>query len=102
MQAYYQLLVEQFSNQLSSAFNNYCQVYRVENNSKNFLLFLIDQNLLNESDIRSYTIAREFAAISDNSLLNKTKIVNQLSKKYNLSDRSVWTIIRRQGGKKPN
>lgn len=101
MKEFYQMLVEEFSSKLEHNYSDYCEIASVEKNLKTFLRYLIDNNLLNQSDIRKYTIVEEFQELLSTQQINKTNAIQILSKKFNISDRSIWSMVRR-GRKKSN
>jgi len=101
MKAFNQILVEQFFTRLQQNYEGYCEVSKVDATLKNFLLYLIDNDLINESDIRKYTIVNEFLEVHQREALKKTNIVKRLSQKFHISDRAIWSMLRKSD-KKPN
>lgn len=101
MKEFHQMLVEQFSSRLEHSYLEYCESTTINKDFKTFLLYLIDNNLLNTSDIRKYTITKEFEELLTTQKINKTGAIRILAKKFNISDRSIWTMIRKEP-KKPN
>ena len=81
--------------------DSYCEVSKIDANLKNFLLYLIDNDLINESEIRKYTITNEFLEIYQTEAIKKTNIVKRLSEKFRISDRAIWSMLRKSN-KKPN
>ncbi len=101
MKVFNQILVEQFFTRLQQNYEGYCEVSKVDASLKNFLLYLIDNDLINESDIRKYTIINEFIEVHQTETIKKTNIVKRLSEKFRISDRAIWSMLRKSN-KKPN
>lgn len=58
-----------------------------------FITYLIDHRIIETSTIKRYTILKEYSKIIDNSK-HKTEAVNTLSERFNISERTVWNIIK--------
>ncbi len=101
MKEFEQLLVHQFSNKLRQNFQQYCEKHDVSQSHQTFISYLIDKGLLKTSLIRKYTILEEFKELYPSTNFHKTQTIKLLSEKFNLSDRSIWSIIKADASK-PN
>ena len=87
-------LIREFAQRLCQSWEEYRSIHQLENFPTDFLAYLIDENLINPSAIRRYTIMKEFVKYYPDVMKNKTQVVKLLASKYKLSTRSIWTIIR--------
>lgn len=88
-------LVEEFCNAIKIDFNTYCEQFERENSRDHFITYLIDHELIPSKRIKDYTIIRIFDStqLGDKS---KTQVVRELAQRFNLSTRSLWSILRKK------
>lgn len=94
MQIYRKQLIDFFSALIHKDYKAYCERHHIPQNNDTFLNFLFTKNLFNESTVRRYTIHSEFAELNNTKKMTKSQAVRLLADKYNLSDRTVWNMIR--------
>lgn len=87
-------MLDNFQSSLQHSFDNYCDQHRSPDNIGSFITYLIDHNLIEDSTIKRYTILKEFDTLYPQNGKHKTKTVQTLASKFNLSERSVWTILK--------
>lgn len=88
-------LVEEFCDHIKIDFDVYCEEFRRKNNRDHFITFLIDQELIPSKKIKDYTILRIFD-IEHPGSKSKTQVVRELARRFNLSTRSLWSILRKK------
>lgn len=93
-----QLLIDNFSALILSEFKEYCVKYEIEATQHDFLIFLLDKKLLDNNAIHKYAVIKEYAKISSSPDFKKTKAVKFISKKYNVTDRTIWNILSTKKG----
>ena len=89
------LLLRQFQKRIQQSWERYCELHSVENRQQEFMDWLIDQQLISDTSIRRFTIVNDFNALYPDGKKRKTEVIKSLSVKYNLSERTIWTIIRK-------
>ncbi len=87
-------ILDQFQEHLNQCYKNYCERHNTEFKIEHFTRYLIDQNLLDASTIRRYTIIREYKSLKHNSPSAKTDKVRLLADRFHLSERSVWAVLK--------
>ena len=87
------LLLDTFSEKLNNNFLNYCEKHDQNKDIERFITYVLDQNLIPHSTIRKYTILETYEEIL-NQHESKTKTVNLLADRFNLSTRSIWNLLR--------
>ena len=87
-------MLDDFHSRLTNDFTQYFESYsKGEEKVSEFITFLIDHSLIDKHTIRRYTVLREFKALFDGGK-NKTTLVGELARKYNISERSVWSVLK--------
>lgn len=87
-------MLDDFHASLVNDFDQYFEYYgNATKPLDEFVTFLIDHNLIDKQTIRRYTVLREFDKLS-NGTKNKTTLVGEMARKYNISERSVWSILK--------
>lgn len=87
-------LLDTFQKSLENSFENYCDRHHSPDNIGCFITYLIDHNLIETSTIKRYTILKEFDTLYSQNGNHKTLTVKTLASKYNVSERSVWTVLK--------
>ncbi|MEO0726970.1 MAG: hypothetical protein AAFZ63_20665 [Bacteroidota bacterium] len=86
-------LLDQFQTKLEESWKKYQLTHGVPDNNAQFVTYLIDNNLISSRTIRKYTIMHEYHARMDEGKASKTAIVNSLSARYRISERSIWYLL---------
>lgn len=87
-------LLLNFEEHLKKNFKEYCERHSLENSTENFIIFLVDKNLVNAATIKRYTILNDYNNRFTNQEFSKSKTVETLADLYNLSTRHVWSILK--------
>ena len=87
-------LLLNFEKYLKQDFEGYCQRHSIENDTNNFVIFLIDKELVNVSTLKRYTILNDYNNRFTDQDFHKSKTVEALADLYNLSERHVWSILK--------
>lgn len=61
---------------------------------QHFLDFLLNHNLIEASNIRRFTILKEFDIQYPLHQFHKTNTVYTIANKYGLAERTVWTVLK--------
>ncbi len=64
--------------------------------SHGLITFLIDRDLLQKDAIQQYAVLKEIEQLTEQGIGNKTQVVGIVSNRFNISERTVWNILKRQ------
>lgn len=87
-------LMDRFQERLFDSYEAYCTTHQLDQGISGFITYLIDQELIQIPTLKRYTIKKEYEELQLNGKYKKTQAVQQLADRFNISTRSVWTIIR--------
>ena len=87
-------LLDKFQEHLQQRFESWCQQHGVPISDDRLLTYLIDQELIPTSSILRYTVLREIEALCLEQQCQKTQSVGILANRFNLSERTIWNIIK--------
>lgn len=90
------LLLDKFHEHLDSDYQDFCKKHQILPSTHSFTTFLIDHNLIPKTVIKRYTVKQEFQDLIQILDSKKTKTVNALSDKFNIPERTVWSIIKQK------
>lgn len=88
-------ILDRFQQHLLKKYQSYCTRHNISDPVEGLITFLIDQELIPEKNIKDYTVRQEFDDIYPNEEYHKTRTVNALADRFNLSERSIWSILKR-------
>jgi len=89
------LILDKFQNYVSKNYIQYCEKHEVPINIEGVLTYLIDQQVIPNKSIQKYTILNEFKELYPKNEHQKTKTVICLANRFNISERSVWNLLRK-------
>jgi len=89
-------ILDIFSTRLKRNFECYCAKFEQDDNLQNFITYIIDQELVPLNAVQRYTLIEEYNRIFARNGGQKTKAVNDLAQKYNVSQRSIWNLLRKE------
>jgi hypothetical protein len=87
-------LLDKFQQHLSECFESWCEQHGVPISDDRLLTYLIDQELIPAPCILRYTVLREIEKLSKEQRFQKTQSVGILASRFNLSERTIWNIIK--------
>ena len=87
-------LLLNFEEHLKQDFEGYCQRHAIENDTNNFIIFLLDKGLVNAATVKRYTIVNDYNNCFTDQGFHKSRTVEELADLYNLSERHVWSILK--------
>ncbi len=96
-------ILDRFQEHLSESYETWCKRHGVEKSDGHLVTFLIDQDLIPAAHIQRYAVLREFDKMCREPYFQKTQTVTSLAHRFNISERTVWNIIKQDkgsGGKK--
>ena len=79
-------------------YDDILEQYRINDTLNSFITYLIDHRLIEESTIKRYTVLQEFTKIIGEAR-HKTEAVNILSQRFNISERTIWNIMKDHKGR---
>lgn len=88
-------MMDIFCEKLYSNFQSYCNEQQLPEKLDTFTTYLIDQELIEGRIIKQYAIREFFKEVYPVNDLKKTKAVELLANRFNLSTRSIWNILRK-------
>ena len=71
-------------------------MYGIESNLEHFITYLYDQSLISNSAVKQYAILATFEDLFEQNKGHKTKTVNLLADRFNLTPRSIWNVLRKR------
>lgn len=88
-------IMDIFCEKLYTNFQTYCSEQQVPEKLDSFTTYLIDQELIDGRTIRQYAIQESFKEVNTTNDLKKTRVVELLANRFNLSTRTIWNILRK-------
>ncbi len=88
-------LLDKFQTFVLSDFDDYCQRHGLEPSALGLTTFLIDQDLIQKTVIQQYAVQKEFGRVFPGEAVTKTQAIGIISHRFNISERTVWNILRR-------
>ncbi|PHN02323.1 HTH domain-containing protein [Flavilitoribacter nigricans] len=95
MSDYRKTLMDCFEAHLQQEYLAYCQRHQVQTSISGMITFIVDRELIPDSHIRRFAILKEFRPIFEKNDRHKTITVEALADRFNLSERTVWSILRK-------
>jgi hypothetical protein len=83
-----------FQERLSRQYGQYCDYHKLESNIGGFITYLIDHELIDTLTVKRFAILYEFDDLYKLNSYKKTQTVNDLADRFNLSARTVWSILK--------
>lgn len=93
-------LLDEFCGKTLQNYRDYCQKAHIKEEPKSIITFLIDQEIIKPVTVRHYTVCQEYSVLLPEMNYQKSKTVRLLAERYNLSERSVWAVIKSIDNKK--
>jgi AraC-like DNA-binding protein len=94
MSDYRKTLMDSFESHLEQEYQAYCSRHNLQLSVSGMITFIVDRKLIPDSHIRRFAILKEFQSIFEENDRHKTLTVEALADRFNLSERTVWTILR--------
>lgn len=92
------LMLDRFQTLLNEGYENWCKIHDLDKSDDRLVTFLIDQELIPGTQIQRYAVRREFDKMRKQASFQKTETVNLLAHRFNISERTVWNILKQGGG----
>ena len=92
---FHKYLLDRFQEYIYQEYLSYCIKHELAASDKGFLTFLIDKKIIPIKEIKQYTILQEFHEVYPKNEFHKTNTVLSLADKYHISERSVWSILKK-------
>jgi len=87
-------LLDKFQAHISHNYETWCDQHDVPSSEGRLLTYLIDQDLIPASCIMRYTVLREIERLNAEQGFHKTQSVAVLASRFNLSERTIWNILK--------
>lgn len=87
-------IMDQFQQYILDSYQEYCQKQEMDMDPQGIITYIIDQDIVPSSSINRFTVLKEFEKLYPKNGNHKTLTVNQLSNRYNLSERTIWGILK--------
>ena len=85
-----------FQKYLTHHYQLYCEEQQIPFSPEGLITFLIDHAVISSASIKKYTVKHEFDTLYPINKHHKTKTVETLARRFNISERSVWSILKSQ------
>lgn len=89
-------ILDAFEGHLSLIYKDYCRRQGEKPTPDGMITFLIDKDLIPAVAIKRFTILHEFEHLYPLKENHKTKTVHSLSDKFNIPERTIWSILKKQ------
>jgi len=93
-------ILDVFQEKIDEAYTEYCQRHDKYPSTKGLITFLIDKNIIPSVVIKRYAVSREFDEMLPQNDGHKTKTVNRLADRFNIPERTIWSIIKKKDNSK--
>lgn len=94
MSDYRKTLIDCFESHLEREYHAYCRRHQIPESISGMITFIVDRNLIPDSHIRRFVILKEFQPLYEKNDQHKSITVEALADRFNLSERTVWSILR--------
>jgi hypothetical protein len=92
-------ILDLFQMRLCEGYQEYCKMHELDSNFDGLITYIIDQELIPVTTIQKYTLLREFKDVLEKKQIQKTQTVENLAHRFNLSERTVWNILKNNNKK---
>lgn len=90
------LILDKFIEHLDTDYKMFCDRHYLEPATFSLVTFLIDKNLIPRANIKRYTVLQEFEELIEEKANHKTKTIHALSDKFNIPERTIWGILKKE------
>ncbi len=87
-------ILDRFQEHIDISYDNYCKMHGARKNEQGLITWLIDQELIPATLLHRYTLLKEFEELHLEKAIQKTAVVNVLAHRFNISERTVWSILK--------
>ncbi len=87
-------ILERFQEHLSRSFEIYCKRHGLNQSEDRLITFLIDQDLIPGGHAQKYAVIKEYEQLLQEQAYQKTQMVSLLAHRFNISERTVWAILK--------
>ena len=87
-------VLDKFQEYLSENYQMWRTKHHVEKSDAHLVTFMIDQDLIPSTQIQRFTITEAFAKLREEPYFQKTQAVHTLAHRFNVSERTVWNILK--------
>ena len=88
-------IFDKFEEHVFENYVKYCTQHQLPCSLNGLIAYLIDFEIIPQKAIQRYTILNEFEVLYPKEQFQKTKTVVSLADRFNISERSVWSILKR-------
>ncbi|MFM9951889.1 MAG: hypothetical protein ACKV1O_28420 [Saprospiraceae bacterium] len=92
-------LLDRFQEHVYKNFEAYCERHCFKNTKAGLITYLIDHELISAGQLQRYTIIKEYEQLHSEAIFQKTQVVGMLAHRFHLSERTVWSILKRVGSR---
>ncbi len=92
-------ILDLFQMRLCKGYQEYCKMHELDSNFDGLITYIIDQELIPATTIQKYTLLKEFEDVLEKKQIQKTQTVENLAHRFNLSERTVWNILKNNNKK---
>lgn len=96
MEALRKQLLDEFCYLTVNSYREYCLENNLQQDTEGLITYLIDHEFIKASTIRHYAVQQKYTRLLPEMNNHKSKTVSFLAKRYNLSERSVWSAVKSQ------
>lgn len=87
-------ILDRFQDHLHMCFESFCDRHNLEKTQNQFITYMIDQELISLPHLQRFTVLKEFEQIKTEQQYPKTLLVVKLAHRFQISERTVWGILR--------
>lgn len=94
-------LLDKYQEYLWTDYEAYCDRQQTEPDFQGFITYIIDKGHISDLHIKRFTVLREFDPLRKaQQTRHKTHAVEVLADRFNLSERTIWNILKHKKWRK--
>ncbi len=88
-------ILDTFEEHVYFKFKKHCERHQLTFEIKSLITFLIDFEIISDKTVLYHVIVYEFEELYRQEKFQKTKTVAKLANRFNISERSIWNILKK-------
>jgi hypothetical protein len=90
-------LIDRFQVHLGERYGAWCERHGLQKSDEHLVTFIIDQDLIPFAQLQRFAVSNEFENLNQAAGYHKTQSVTTLAHRFNISERTVWSILKHGG-----
>lgn len=89
-------LLDRFQSLLEREFNAYCHRHQLDATTNTLVTFMVDHELVTERGLMQFVVQQELDELYPDKAATKTQAVEMVAHRFNISQRTVWNILKKK------